>query len=567
MTTTPKQAASPNEAPRILDALVIGCGIAGIYQLHKLNQAGLDVRAVDAAEGIGGTWWWNRYPGARFDSPSYLYGFFASSKLYREWRWSERYAGQPEIEAYLNNAVREFGLVDLITLNTRVESMRFDSERAVWTVRTNTGEKVETRFVVPALGVLSRPLVPEITGVEKFAGRVHHTARWPKEPVDLSGKRVAVVGVGASGVQIATEIASEVDELVVFQKSPQWVTPLHNEDISEDEFAQIQDSYDEYHEQAMSSFMGFVETYLAAPGDFATHTSQQRREIFEAVYNMHGFLKVLANYPEVFAAGEANEAFCAFLAEKIRERVKDPILAEKLIPDHPFISKRPPFDSGSGYYEIFNLPHVKLVCTPETPIVRITESGIETTKEHFDLDVIVFATGFHAITGEYETIDIEAHGQKLNNKWADGPQTYLGIQTPGFPNMFFVNGPQVPGGNVPRCAEPGSDLITDLIVESLKRDASVVETTTEDAKAWTAIVAESAHGTALGSANNWQRGANVPGKKPVPFMLYMGGLNNYVEYLNKSRMSGFEGFLFDGAKASTPSSPKSVTDGSLAHHS
>ncbi|MFF2027244.1 cyclohexanone monooxygenase, partial [Streptomyces sp. NPDC058171] len=241
------------------------------------------------------------------------------------------------------------------------------------------------------------------------------------------------------------------------------------------------------------------------------------------------------------------------LAEKIRERVRDQAVAEKLIPDEPFLSKRPPFDSGFGYYEIFNLPHVKLVCTPETPIVRITESGIETTEDIFDVDVIVFATGFRAITGEYEAIDIEAYGQRLNDKWAGGPQTNMGIQTPGFPNLFFVNGPQISGGNVPRCAEPGSDFITDLIVESFKREASIVETTTKDTEVWGAIVAAGADGTALGEADNWQRGANVPGKDPVPFMLYMGGLSNYVDYLNKSRKGGFEGFLFDSATTSPTS--------------
>ncbi|MGW8816102.1 flavin-containing monooxygenase [Gordonia terrae] len=545
MTTTPEKAPSTSETSGVLDVLVIGCGITGIYQLHKLNQAGFNVRAFDAAEGVGGTWFWNRYPGARFDSPSYLYGFFASEELYRDWRWSEHYAGQPEIEEYLNRAVEEFGLGHLITLGTRVESMNFDSERAVWKVLTNTGDHVETRFVVSALGVLSRPLVPEIPGKETFAGEAYHTARWPKDPVNLSGKRVAVVGVGASGVQIATEIAEQVEELVVFQRSPQWVTPLHNGPISEEEFDKIKDSYHEYHEQTLnSSFMGFVETYLAQPGDFAKHTPQQRRELFEAVYQVPGFLKVLANYPEVFAAGEENKAFCDFLAEKIRGRVKDQEVANKLIPEEPFLSKRPPFDSGSGYYEIFNLPHVKLVCTPETPIVRITESGIETTNDAFDLDVIVFATGFRAITGEYEAIDIEANGRKLNDEWAGGPQTNMGVQTPGFPNLFFVNGPQISGGNVPRCAEPGSDFITELIVESFKRNAPIVETTAKDADAWGVIVAAGASGTALGEADNWQRGANVPGKEPVPFMLYMGGLSNYVDFLNKSRKNDFEGFVF-----------------------
>ncbi|MDT0223882.1 NAD(P)/FAD-dependent oxidoreductase [Gordonia sp. AC31] len=525
----------------VLDALVVGLGITGIYQLHKLNQAGLQVRAVEAGSGVGGTWFWNRYPGARFDSESYLYAYFASEDLYKRWRWSEHYAGQPEIEAYLNEAVREFELTDLISLDTRVEAMEFDAERAVWNVRTNRGETITTRFVVPALGFLSRPLFPEIPGRDSFAGPQYHTGLWPDDAVDLTGKRVGIIGVGSSGVQLATEIADRVEHLTIFQRHPNWCTPLNNSAITDEEHAEIWDSFEDYHQRTLNSYGGFLEVPLEEPGAYAQHTPARRREMFDHIWKMRGSNKFFSNYPEVGAAGEANKEFCDYMAEQIRARVNDPETAELLIPDHAYGAKRPPFESG--FYEIFNQPNVTLVSTLHTPIERITESGVSTTDGDHELDVLIFATGFRAVTGSYDAIDIRANGKKLTDQWADGPQTYLGIITPGFPNMLNAFGPQSPGGNAPRCAERICDFIADLVIEARRRDVSIVDAPEELARDYTDELAQQVAGTIYEKTEDWRSGSNIPGKKQV-YMFYQAGLSQHTARLNAVEANGFEGFVF-----------------------
>jgi cation diffusion facilitator CzcD-associated flavoprotein CzcO len=467
---SPHAATSADIDSDVLDALVIGAGVNGVYQLYKLREEGLNVRSVDAGAGPGGTWHFNRYPGSRFDSDSYIYGYFFSKEIYEGWEWSEHYAGYEEIERYVNYVVDKTDLRQLMTFNTRVESATFDQENNRWEVVTNTGETIRARFVVATLGLLSVPLYPPVPGREKFAGEAYHTGEWP-DGVDLKNKRVAVVGVGASGVQVVTAIgkADEVAEMTVFQRTANWCSPLRNRPITPEEQAKLKTSMKELHHSSSNSFAGFLSYDLEALPPWQEHTPEQRRAHFEKIWALQGFAKFYANYSEFRTSPELNDEFCGFIADTIRERVKDPETAETLIPkDHRFGEKRPPFEDG--YYEVFNKDNVALVDLLKTPMVEITERGIKTTEQEFEFDVIIFATGFDAITGPYNQIDIRAGDTTLKEAWEHGLLTNHGIQTPGFPNLLFGYGPHSPGGNVPRCAEPQIHFVTELLVKALRED-------------------------------------------------------------------------------------------------
>lgn len=532
-------AAAPGSVEEPLDALIIGTGISGIYQLYKARERGWSVLAVDMADGVGGTWNWNRYPGARVDSESYSYGYFFSPELLADWNWTEHFASQPENEAYLNHVVDRFGLREHIRLQTRVAATRFDPPTDTWLVQFASGSALHARFLITAVGILSAPQYPSAPGREAFAGPAHHTARWPREGVDVAGRRVAVIGTGSSGVQIITAIADDVADLTVFQRTPNWCPPLNNAPLSAAEMAEIKSSYD----RIWKSCQNLGGSVYDPPAESALDvTAEQRQAFFEHLFTeKRGLAPLYANYLDLLTNKDVNREFADFIAQRIRARVDDPAIAELLIPnDHLFAVKRPPLETG--YYELYNRPNVHLIDLRSTPIERFTATGITTIDAHYDVDVIVFATGFDAITGAFDRIDvIGANGMTLRDAWGSGPNTHTGIATPGFPNLLFAGGPQSLVGNIPRVVEHQVDFITDLIQHAHETGSTRVECTAQSAAAWTDHVEETVAATVFADGRSWMYGSNIAGK-PRAFGLYAGGLTNYVNRLHAIRDVGFEGF-------------------------
>lgn len=524
-----------------LDALVVGAGISGIYQLYALNQQGVDVRMVEAGTGVGGVWFWNRYPGARFDSESYTYGYFFSPELIEEWDWSEEYAGQPETERYLNHVVDRFDLRRLITFEQRVVSAEWDDEAQRWTVTTSSGDIWKPRHLITALGILSAPAFPSAPGRENFRGEWAHTGLWPDEGIDFTGKKVAVIGTGSSGVQIVPPIAKDAEQLVVFQRSPNWCTPINNFAITPERMADIRSRIGEIWDATQLSPSGsmhrpIMESSLEMPAD-------RRRAHFDRLYDSPGLIMALGNFRDVSLDKQANDNVTAYIADRIRARVDDPDVAERLIPkDHGFGQKRPPLENG--YYETFNEPHVSLVSTGEEPIVRFTGTGIETVHGHYDLDVIVFATGFEAVVGSYNRIDIRGRdGVPLRDHWEAGPRTYLGLTVAGFPNLFLVGGPQSVTGVIPRATDFQADWVATVVAGMRERGETVMEPTETAEDEWIDHVNAGIVGTLQETADSWAFGSNVPGRKRA-YLLYAGGLPQYRERVKAAADDGYRGLTF-----------------------
>src|SRR6185503_1842987 len=421
------------------DTIVIGAGISGLYQLYRLRELGQKVRVFEAGTGVGGTWYWNRYPGCRFDSESYSYGYSFSQELLDGWDWTEHFASQPETERYLNHVADRFDLRRDIQFRSRVTKAVFDEAAAAWEIILEDGGHHRSRHLVTAVGPLSAPTMPRIEGVASFEGEAFHTARWPKHPVEFRGNRVAVIGTGATGVQAIQEIAKTAGHLTVFQRRPNWCTPLHNRPISRAEMAEIRSGYPAIFERCRETAACFLHT-TDARGTFEV-SAEERDAFWETLYSSPGFAIWLGNFRDMLIDREANALFSAFVADKIRQRVKDSRVAELLIPrDHGFGTRRVPQESG--YYEIYNQPNVELVSILETPIERITPIGLKTSDREFGFDIIVFATGFDAITGSLDRIDIRGvGGQKLKERWKTGLETFMGVMIDGFPNLFMVMGP------------------------------------------------------------------------------------------------------------------------------
>ena len=505
------------------DAIIIGAGVSGLYQLYQLRELGLKVRVFETGTGVGGTWYWNRYPGARFDSESYTYGYSFSQELLEEWNWVERFAGQPETERYLNYVADKFDLRRDVQFKSRVTAAHYREETRSWDVMLEDGRRYSARFLVTAIGVLSAPTMPRIPGVETFRGQSCHTHYWPKEPVSFEGKRVAVIGTGATGAQTITEVAKTVGHLTVFQRTPQWCAPLHNGKISEEEMRAIRADYPEIFARCQQTYGCFIH----ATDPRATHevTQQEREAFWEKLYSEPGFGIWMGNFRDILVDREANALISDFIARKIRERVKDPVVAEKLIPkNHGFGTRRVPLESG--YFEVYNQPNVKLIDITETPIERVTPTGIKTTDAEYEFDIIIYATGFDAITGSFDRIDIRGvDGVSLKEKWKDGPQTFLGILVDGFPNMLMVMGPHAGLGNFPRAAEYSADWATGLIRFALDRGLTRIEASVAGATAWTDHVIASSEGLLFTEVDSWMTGINrnVEGKQVRRIMRYSGG--------------------------------------------
>jgi cation diffusion facilitator CzcD-associated flavoprotein CzcO len=573
-----------------VDVLIVGAGITGIYQLYRALEAGFTARLVEAGDGVGGTWFWNRYPGCRFDSESYTYAYLFSQELFDEWVWEEHFAGQPEIERYLNHVVDRFDLRRHLSFATRVTSATWDDAGSCWAVALDgdsgsdsgaggpagsvprnadgengapgdvprnaashevpgagvppdAGEVVRARFLVSATGVLSVPFFPDVPGREDFAGVSVHTGRWPTEPVDLVDKRVAVIGTGSSGVQIIPNIVDEVASLAVYQRTANWCTPLNNRPISDEEQAELRAGFERMKEILDTSVAGF----LHEPSGKATFddSAEERQAFYEQMWNSPGFSKLSSNYVDLLMNPEANREWCDFIAAKVRSIVDDPAVADQLIPsDHIFGEKRPPF--VERYYETYNDPKVRLVDLKATPILRVVPEGIETADGIEELDVIVWATGFDFGTGALLRMGIVGRdGLTLSEHWADGPTTFLGVATAGFPNLFFPGGPHAAAGNNPRYNGDQVDFVEDLLEEARRRGAMVVEVTADAEDRWTAMIDRAANQPPSFGKSSYFFGANVPGK-PRRYLLNAGGRPKLFKEMARVKTDEWAAFHLDG---------------------
>ncbi len=545
MATTPQTTPATKPATQKgsveqFDAIVIGAGVTGLYQLIRLRELGLSVRLYDDGDGVGGTWFWNRYPGCRFDSESETYGYSFSKELLQEWDWKEHFSGQPENERYLNFVADKFDLRRDIQLNARLVSAVYDRGANRWDLTFADGRRARAQFLVGAVGILSAHYLPEIPGLDTFKGECFHTGRWPREKVDFTGKRVAVVGTGATAVQLITEIAKECGHLTVFQRTANYCAPLRNSLIDDETQKKIKASYPEIFKKCNETTAAFI--YDFDPRSVFDVTEEERLARFEELWAKPGFAKWLNNFHDIMTNPEANEIFAEFVRNKIRERVKDPEVAELLAPkDHPFGAKRIPLESG--YYEQFNRPNVKLVDSKKTPIERFTPKGIKTSDTEYEFDVIIMATGFDAVTGALTRIDIRGEdGQSLKEKWSAGPRTYLGIQTAGFPNFFIANSAAF--CNFPRCAEMVVEFIAGSIRHLRDHGQERIAATPEAEDAWVEHANSLVEGSFIMKSNSWFVGANIPGKSRT-FLLYANTAPNYRKKCAEVAANGYEGFTIE----------------------
>jgi cation diffusion facilitator CzcD-associated flavoprotein CzcO len=521
------------------DAIIIGAGMSGLYQLHRLRGLGMRVRLFEAGSGVGGTWYWNRYPGARFDSESYSYGFSFSQELLEEWNWSEHFAPQPETLRYLSHVADRFDLRRDIRFHSRVTAAHYQEGTRSWEVALEDGSRHSARFLITAIGPLSAPTLPRIAGLETFQGEAYHTSRWPHEPVRFEGKRVAVIGTGATGVQTIQEVAKTAEQLTVFQRTPNWCAPLHNRPITEEEQHGIKAGYPEMFRRCQETFSCFLHT--PDPRGTFEVTPEEREAFLERLYASPGFGIWVGNFHDYLTDPAANAVVSEFVARKIRQRVKDPEVAEKLVPkNHGFGTRRVPLETR--YYEVYNQRNVRLVDIKETPIERITPTGIKTADAEYEFDIIVYATGFDAITGSFDRIDIRGVGrQRLKDRWAGGPQTFMGVLVEGFPNMMMLMGPHTALGNIPRSIEYNVDWVTGLIRHMRERNLTRADPSPEAVAAWTDHVKAAGTGLLSNEVDSWFTGVNtnVEGKRTRTVARYSGSAPAYRAWCDEVAAKGY----------------------------
>jgi cation diffusion facilitator CzcD-associated flavoprotein CzcO len=526
------------------DAIIIGAGMSGMYQLHLLRQMGLRVRVLEAGTRVGGTWYWNRYPGARFDSESYSYGFSFSQELLDEWDWSEHFSGQPEIERYCNHVADKFDLRRDIQFSAQVAAAEYDEAARFWKITLADGTHYNARFMITAIGLLSAPTMPRFEGIDDFQGQWCHTGLWPKEGISYEGKRVAVIGTGASGVQAIQEISKTAGQLTVFQRRPNWCTPLHNGQISKEEMQKIRAGYPELFQLCRETAACFIHT-IDPRGTFEV-SAEERLAFWEELYAGQGFGIWQGNFRDMLSDREANRLMSDFVADKIRQRVKDPKVAEMLIPDdHGFGTRRVPQETH--YYEVYNRPNVKLISMLEEPIERITAMGVRTQAQDYDFDVIVYATGFDAVTGAFDRIDIRGTaGQRLKDKWTGGPKTFVGVMVDGFPNMFMIMGPHAALGNNPRSIEYNVEWVRDLIGYLTDRGLPAAEAAPEAVAEWNAFVHDKAEGLLSNEIDSWMTGINlnVEGKQTRTIVRYSGTAPDYRARCDEVAAGGYQELLY-----------------------
>ncbi len=540
---------------REFDVIVIGAGVSGIYQINRLVDAGFDAVVLEADDDVGGTWYRNRYPGCRFDSESYTYGYSFSKELLDEWHWKERFSPQPENLRYLEYVVDKFDLRRHMRFGCRVERMQWHDDERRWHVSLTNGDEYVARFVVASVGPISRPIIPDFAGKDDFEGAAFHTYDWPKEPVELAGKRVGVIGTGATGIQVIAAIAPEVAELTVFQRRPNWSSPLNNSEISDEEMADIRSRYDEIFAACAASNGGFVHTPIWG---FWDKTPEERRAIWDDLYTQPGFAILAANFGEIFLDEDANREVSEYIADRIRQRVDDPAVAEKLIPtDHGFGLQRLPLETD--YFETYNRDNVELVDVSEHPIERITATGIQTTAGHHELDIIVYATGFDVMTGSFDRIDIRGvDGLALKDKWADVTTTYYGLLSARFPNLLMVAGPQSVSGstNFPRAIEKGADWITDLLEHARDRGVDRIEARPEPEQEWLDDVVTAHERLLFRRSKGWFTGynPNLPGRGEgtVRYHAYFGGAHRYAKKIDDLAEAGYPGLTMSTSDELVP---------------
>ncbi len=540
------------------DAVIIGAGVSGMYALHHLRGMGLSVRAYDGAPRIGGTWWYNRYPGARVDGPSApLYGYTFSDELVKEWDWTESQSSQPEVLSYLEHFADRFDLRRDIQLETWVQGARYDEATQSWTVETSTGLRVSAQFLICAVGALSMPNKPDIPGIDDFGGECIHTGNWPQEPVSFSGKRVGVIGTGSSGIQAIPEIAKEADHVTVFQRTPQYSVPARNRPLAPEELAAVRENW----EQVRAGMMALPPPDAQLPmmpgnGRSAfDETPEQRHALYEELWERGTLGFVYGNYPELLVNEEINREVCAFLRGKIRKIVHDPETADKLMPDHFYGTKRPILDDG--YYDTYNRDNVTLVDLRQDPIEAMTSTGVRTAKGEHPIDMLVLATGFDAISGSMLRLDPKGRGGiSLKEKWESRFHNYLGLMISGFPNLFMIHGPGTPGVLylMPLGAEIETEWIANCVRHLREQGLGAVEPTHAAELDWDREVNEIANKTLFPRTDSWYTGANIPGK-PRHFSVHLGG-PAYFHRIAEVADKGYEGFVFTptaGERAETGS--------------
>jgi cyclohexanone monooxygenase len=528
-----------------IDAVILGAGFSGLCMLHKLrNDRGLNARIYDKAGGVGGTWYWNRYPGARSDTESFVYSYSFDPKLYDEWEWSDRYPKQPEILSYLEHVADRYDLRRSIVFNTAVTAAHFNEDTNRWDIETDTGERVSARWIVTGLGLLSAPNVPNIPGLESFKGETYHTSRWPHEPVDFSGKRVGVIGTGSTGVQLVTEVGPKAGHLTVFQRRAQYSVPARHGPLPKEEVQRIKSDLDRYFNEVLRSgtCFGFPESSTPT----MSVSPEERERVYEDAWEKGGgFRFMFGTFSDIAVDREANEAAAEFVRKKIRQIVKDPKKADILTPTDLY-ARRPLCDAG--YFETYNRDNVDVVDVGKHPIIEITPKGIRTEEGEFELDILIFATGFDSVTGNFNRIDFRGRGgKKLKDHWKDGPRAYFGLCPAGFPNIFTIYGPPGPFTNQPPVIEWQCEWVAQTIVDVEKSGKQTIEATPEAEQKWLDDCIEIAEGTLFTKIDWWAMGTEVPGK-PRAVMFFMGGMGAYVDRLEQATADGYKGFVLGARK-------------------
>jgi cation diffusion facilitator CzcD-associated flavoprotein CzcO len=526
------------------DAIVIGAGISGMFMLYRLRQLGLSARVFEAGTDVGGTWYWNRYPGARFDSESWTYGYSFSKELLQEWDWKEHFSPQPDTLEYLNLVTDKFDLRRDMQFRSTVTAAHWDDAANLWTVNLESGQQARSRFLITAIGILSAYTLPAIAGRESFRGPAYHPARWPHTPVDFTGKRVGVIGTGATAIQAIPEIAKQAAHLTVFQRRPNWAAPLHNGKIGPEEMAAIKTHYEEIYARCAETPSWFI--HEADRRKTMDVPPAEREAFWEKLYAEPGFGIWMGNFRDILIDETANAAISEFIAKKIRQRVKNPQVADKLIPkDHGFGTRRVPLESG--YFEAYNRDNVSLVDLNETPIERITPHGVKTRDKEYEFDILVYATGFDGVTGAFDRIDIRGpNGVRLKDVWADGPRTWLGLQPEGFPNMLMVLGPHTARGNIPRAIEHGVEFLAGLLRFMEEHDFTRVETRPEQVANWTETVIKASEPLLSSKVDSWQTGVNrnVDGRTVRRVLGYNGNGVHYRRKCEEVAAGGYQEFAF-----------------------
>ncbi len=525
-----------------VDAVIVGAGFSGLYMLYRLRELGFTTRLIEAAEGVGGTWYWNRYPGARCDSESHYYCYSFSDEIRKEWKWSCRYPAQPEILEYLNFVADRLDLKKDIDFGTRVTAGRYDETAHKWQIETDSGETVSTRFLITGVGNTSMPAKPNIAGLESFGGSVYHTALWPHEGVDFTGQRVALIGTGSSGIQSTPMIAEQAEHLTVFQRTANYSVPARNHNLTEEMRREIEANHEETRRLILASPIGMP---FEMPEKSALEVSdEERKATLDRLWEIGSFRFMFTSYHDIVFDPKANATVAGYIEAKIRDTVSDPAKADVLCDfNHPVGTKRPPIDTN--YYETFNRDNVDIVSIRKNPIREATADGLTLENgDKFKFDTIVFATGFDTVTGTLNKLNLRGKdGLSLSDKWQDGPRAYLGLCSAGFPNLFMITGPGSPGilTNFPGCIEQNVGWIADVMTYMRENGATEFEAATDAENKWVEDIAETVKPTLFHTVDSWYMNSNLPGK-PRVFTAYFNGMHTYAEICEEVAANGYKGF-------------------------